>query len=439
MRHTCLALALLAASCALVIADANENDLPILSTIKVDVTIAGYRLGTNAIGQSRIDLDVGNMSAAASLTAATNVYRNGGSSMFMGELETLQGLSADTGTGDTFPTLSKYITYYNNDQLYADTFVSAALEGTGSYAASSAAYRQAVAVAGATYLTMWMQPQHELNDQLNICLQGGNFNTPEDVSCWDEAWAYMAGSLVGPDGTGAGQLLYSLSAKMSAEFATASPTTTTANQKLLALWSAGQTAARMLDCVTMALNRDAIAVQMTLPLVQGVLSFAYKADPKILCHACTTPERSFESANLWALVSAVLPQVQACDASVAALLVSNTSPDQFNAGNMLPAGVAAITKALQSTYSCLGLTCAAVGGNSNVPACVDASTAPPSSSCSQPTNVAAIVLGVLLGLTFLILLLVSVTKFRQTIKHHDAANGYVGDDLAKPKHDVSLA
>jgi hypothetical protein len=107
------------------------------------------------------------------------------------------------------------------------------------------------------------------------------------------------------------------------------------------------------SCDQATQQKSVIISQMTVPLVQGLLRYAYKADP---AGEAGGPKQIAEG---WAFAAAVLPQLHKCDPQVAALVRANM---EIGAAQPVSSGFKALATALQSTYSCMGFTCADVGG-----------------------------------------------------------------------------
>jgi hypothetical protein len=375
------------------------NDyLPILQTITADFTVAGYRFGSNARNQTFVDLDLKTMVNAKTTQAASQAYQSGVNSWSMGDPRTMQSMSQDTAFGDPFPKLTTYSAFWG-DASQADSIITGALQGSGNYSGLPLAYRLSAASAAAQAHVLWMHVIHELNDQTNICLDGGNFNVEEQVSCWDEAWAFFAGSSVGPDGSAPGYFVYTLSQQMCTLYGTCKASVVSLNQRLLGLWAAGQLAARIKDCLTMQQAMASIVSNMTVPLVQATLLYARMSDPSIACESCS-PGRSQEQGALWAYATAVIPAVSQCDPAAGALLFENVHPSTIASGKLMASGFPAVAAALQSTYPCLAVKCADVGGTASIAACSDASTAAPtnsSSPCLSSGAIAGVVIGVLVA------------------------------------------
>ena len=90
---------------------------------------------------------------------------------------------------------------------------------------------------------------------------------------------------------------------------------------------------------------------MTVPLVQGALRYAYKVSE--------LDGGDKEVAEGWAFSAAVLPLVDNCDATSAAVIRRNMHA--FD-GTGVADGHMAVKEAFEAVYNCLGVTCARVGG-----------------------------------------------------------------------------
>merc|ERR1719201_3030359 len=112
------------------------------------------------------------------------------------------------------------------DVNYADTYVLAALDGTGDMAGKSDVLRGELVKKGIAYQTVWMYVLHEFEDAVDDCLKGDIYsNDAHNVAgdsphAWDEGWAFYAGSLEGKDGKGSGQMIHQLAEKRCKDFGT---------------------------------------------------------------------------------------------------------------------------------------------------------------------------------------------------------------------------
>merc|ERR1712176_1315632 len=103
------------------------------------------------------------------------------------------------------------------------------------------------------------------------------------------------------------------------------------------------------ECASAREEAEEIQKLMLIPLIQGTLRYAYK----------TNFEAYSEKAEAEGVVFAlsVVPVVAACDAEAAQIIASN-----LPAGQQGTADFAAVKKAFESTYECVGIDGAMVGG-----------------------------------------------------------------------------
>merc|ERR1719353_270841 len=151
----------------------------------------------------------------------------------------------------------------------------------------------------------------------------------------------------------------------------------------------------MSNCAGADNQFHAIVDQMTVPLIQGMLKYAFKADPANAQGSCTSGSCDKEWAEGWAFAAAVLPRLHFCSKDVAEFVTANL--DTANAAPM-PGGFATLKAHVESTYPCLGITCADIGAFQNsagiytgMEACADTTpTEQPLSDCNVPGDYAMI-------------------------------------------------
>jgi hypothetical protein len=123
------------------------------------------------------------------------------------------------------------------------------------------------------------------------------------------------------------------------------------NKKLFEQFGLGRDVILKNKCDDAVRHLAIIVQQMIVPLVQGALRYAYKVD-KLSGGAKEIAEGAVFAA-------AVLPLVKSCDATKATLISDNMKIDALQP---MKSGFAAVKSAFESTYKCLGITCADVGG-----------------------------------------------------------------------------
>jgi hypothetical protein len=400
--------------------------------------IALYEPETNVVPHAKVDLDmkeINDLVKEAKFAEALFVYEKGGggkctdtdissagekdscyqkttndakgnSVKGSGSIRTLYGFAACGDTCEKKMKAEKWYNVYKNywsDAKYADTYVRDAFTGGGAMASRSNNLRAEVAKKGVAYQSVWMYVLHEYEDAIFDCLAGNIFDNEassvagDSPHAWDEGWAFYAGSLEGVDGSGKGAMIHTLAEKRCADFGTCKDGrvgAAMANEKHLELAKKGRIKILAGDCYSVVGEFDSIVDQMTVPLIQGMLKYAYKADPKNTLGSCETAGDNCDKswAEGWAFAAAVLPRLNYC--STAGNDVAKKVKDNLDvaANPQMKDGFKAVKTAVESVYDCLGITCKEVGefqGSAGVyagmEACKDPETPAPSSSVAETT------------------------------------------------------
>jgi len=275
-------------------------------------------------------------------TAVTNKYR------------TLAGFSTAAGTKmASWPDYIVFKNYFGVDD-YANQRVLAGLKGTGICAACDDAAKVQIAKKTSAYMNVWMYAIHEMEDAIADC-QAGCINCNDDpVHAWDEGWAFYAGSLEGTDGKSSGKLIHALAEKRCTNYATctAGDGGADVNEGLLALFTKGKVALQQGKCSEVPALKKRIVEMMSVPLVQGSLRYAYKVGE--------LQGGSKEFAEGAAFSAAILPRIDACDKAAAKTIADNMNMENF--ATKMKDGFEAVKAAFEKTYTCLGMSCADIGG-----------------------------------------------------------------------------
>merc|ERR1719316_1044360 len=366
--------------------------------------IAGYVPTSGVVPHSKIDLDMKEISTAMGdskdFTQAKFVYQNGGGGLCTqaeidaavagdsckdkttsdakgnsvkgsGAIRTLQGFAT---SGAAKMSTEKWWVIYKNywgDDNYADTYAMAALDGTGVMAGKSDVLRGELVKKGIAYQAVWMYVLHEFEDAIGDCLAGNIFDNEasnaagDSPHAWDEGWAFYAGSLEGTDGSGSGQMIHQLAEKRCKDFGTCChgrEGPAKSNIQALGKTRMGRNKILSGDCFTVVKDYDDIVDQMTVPLIQGMLKYAFRADPANDQGSCQSGSCDKEWAEGWAFAAAVLPRLHYCSTDVADLVSAN-----LNTANAAPMtdGFRKLKAEVESTYPCLGLSCADIGAFQN--------------------------------------------------------------------------
>merc|ERR1712176_476494 len=172
---------------------------------------------------------------------------------------------------------------------------------------------------------------------------------------WDEAVAFYTGSLEGPDGSGSGKLPYALADKRCGNFKTCGDLADSAtggskvNMEVFKNFSSGLAKLAKGECASARTEKDAIESLIMIPLIQGTLRYAWKTDNE--------PYSEKAEAEGVVFAAGILPVVAECDAAAAEVIATN-----LVAGQNGSCDFGAVKAAFESTYECLGIDGAMVGG-----------------------------------------------------------------------------
>merc|ERR1711937_1086562 len=247
-----------------------------------------------------------------------------------------------------------YKAYYMQGD-YAHQRVIAALDKTGICSACDNIARVEIAKKASAYMNVWMYVIREFEDAIDDCKAGCIDCNDDPVHAWDEGVAFYTGSLEGTDGSGSGKMIYALADKRCANYGTCTGSTHSSyvNEALFVEFTKGKVALQQGKCSEVAPIKKLIVELMSIPLVQGSLRYAYKV--------ANLQGGSKEFAEGAAFSAAILPRVHACDSAAAKVISDNMNMEIAESARM-SAGFAAVKTAFESTYECLGITCASIGG-----------------------------------------------------------------------------
>merc|ERR1740130_1012081 len=254
---------------------------------------------------------------------------------------------------------------------------------TYNFALASDAARKEAVKKGTAYMHVWMYAIREFEDAIDDCTScttGCNTFSTNDggpVHAWDEGVAFYTGSREGtlPGGSTSGKMVYRLAEKRCGNFGTCLPRTKDAagesqvNHALFKLFARGRDHLHMGSCSTVRPIVDQIVSLMTVPLVQGTLRYAWKVGKTGGVDNKLADQSAKNAAEGSTFAAAVLPLVHACDAAAAKVVSDNMkfgaavydkTSGAFTSGTKPDTG--AVKAALEKTSSCLGITCAHVGG-----------------------------------------------------------------------------
>lgn len=175
------------------------------------------------------------------------------------------------------------------------------------------------------------------------------------LHAWDKAVAYYTGSLSSKS-SNEGNLIYALADTQCARFKTCSSDgrqtegESYVNDRIFKLFRAGQSSINAGDCQDARIQKENIAPLMTIPLIQGTLSYAHLS-------AYSNDYREVDGAQAAAFALSVLPVVYACDDDAASVIYEN-----LKAQTNPRVDFVAVKRAFERNYKCMNITCGQVGG-----------------------------------------------------------------------------
>lgn len=320
-----------------------------------------------------------------------------------------------------------YLDFYGTP-AYGDHWVSAAFyntstdfgHGYGNADFSKFKFNTALAEAvrkGTVFLNLYMAVIREMEDAITDCSRGCEEDCNADpVESIDAAVAFYAGSLQGEDGSGEGVLLYNLANEQAMNFATAgefgTDETGTAyiNIEVIREFKKMQLNLMQKQCEAARTSKNKIVNYMKVPMIQGVLRYAYtRTYEKPSIHEDAEKVEA-EGATY---AAAILPYIHKCD-DRAAVLVHR---------HMKVGGVPHfpdLKATLESTYNCLNIQCGHVGGVWTVSGyaegaepCTVPGTSSSQSKASSSSVAAGATIGTILGLVVLMFVVLRVRRRRR--------------------------
>lgn len=331
----------------------------ILMMVNADFdTIVSYQPQNDVSEHLKIDLDLQAMDTglqAGNYTEAYKWYNIGGNSIkTSGAIRTVRGFSTTTSTLSGEKWYEIYANYWGIP-AYADNFTSSACLGTGDFTAStspviSSTARKEGCLKGAQYQNVWMYVVHELEAAIEDC------EARVIGAHWDEAVAFYTGSTVVDGTSSSGYSLYGVAEKRCLDFGTCtiedddSGYTAQVNGKVFELFEKGQDYQYAYRCTDMEATKEALVVQFAIPLIQGVLKYAYLADVQ---------GSEKQRAELFAFAASLLPYLNYYDATASTQVSANTL---LTSNTPVASGYPEVKYYLESAYTAMGVTCEDIGG-----------------------------------------------------------------------------
>jgi hypothetical protein len=307
---------------------------------------------------------IGFVSAGALNIDGKNVqYQNYTATSDTKNQRSLQSLSvyADTnnkhpGSDTYYPDFNKFHVYFSSTS-YADDFVEAAFVGhpmtlaNGNIDFTTYGYEgraQAIKIASA-YMGTPMEVISRLEAAVFACVQcNADACRANSTAMVDQAVALYTGSLEGVSGTaGDGTGVYTLAELRALDFNTVTDGKSKLNKDIFLEFDQMVTALSDGNCPSARSNKIQVAKLIFIPMIQSTIRSAWTLS--------TNTADEAEEVEAAAFAASILPLVADCSAADADIIYNEIR------NSPLP-DFAKIKSALEGSYSCIGISCADVGG-----------------------------------------------------------------------------
>jgi hypothetical protein len=354
---------------------------------------------------------------------------------------TIQGFSTtanikyrpfDNMQADFYKDMQKFANYYGAP-TFADEWIQAAFSaGSTAFDNANADFStydfesRAEAVRMATaFMSTGMVVIRELEDAVDDCTKGCEITECNDgsVSSVDVAVALYTGALEGTDGSGKGNLMYSLADAQCVEFKTCGENgnsatgTSKVNVDVFREFRSMQDNIMAKNCTAARKNKERIAQLFFVPLVQGTLHSAHT----ISSTANASSKYEIQGATF---AAAVLPVVDACSPEDARTIYDNMKTGQGGSPDF-----ATVKASFERNYVCMGITCADVGGVYQTARGTYYAGAEPCSGAGGSGNVNV---GLAVGLSICglaaVIMIVAFIKFRRSTRKAPATEFVMNDN-----------
>uniref|UniRef100_A0A6T6KQ80 Uncharacterized protein n=1 Tax=Rhodosorus marinus TaxID=101924 RepID=A0A6T6KQ80_9RHOD len=380
---------------------------------------AGYQTTTDVRERGEIDLDVNDMSAFADsfdFGQAKAIFQQGKNSRSSTGLRTLEGFSvqAEEKMSD-WESYKLFKAYYNDNPAYARDYVLDALDASGEFGGAPDWTRAEASVKGAQYMCLAMYVIHEMEDAVADCNAGDILDNDGGAKAWDETAAFYVGSIVANEADD-GVLQYGLAQNRRLQFTGSMDV----NDAVMDLLNEGKQIvdAEARNCGRLESIKDEIIDLVKIPLLQGLIRYAFLADENSSGTSSNLPKARGEGN---AFARSILPWIAGTDADVGTKIDENFPP----VGQAVKDGYVSVVESLDSLYG-RGFFSSISADDVGTLTAAEGEESPEDSGLSGGA-IAGIVIGVLAGVAILIVAALWFMKRRKSKSSYAKDANAAGD------------
>lgn len=296
---------------------------------------------------------------------AFGLYRTGQHKSNTDGRGSLRSIARSTNR-EIVPVFAAYRRYFDGDDYYADTMITAAFQKTGAFTMASDDQRIRFIAFALRYMITFMAILEKIYLALDSC--SNEETRGKGATDLDMAIAYYMGSLEGKEDGGSydGTLLHMLANRMCVNFGTCSENdNAVVNERIVSLVYTAQGELEVGACEMMKRTVGEIKNVLIVPLIQGIL-FSAKANEmhyqSMHLSAYAIPDTQEFIPEGYALAQSILPLIADADQNSATIIkdvMVNSFPTQGDKRNQDSAKVVSAIKSALSKME--GFDCSQIG------------------------------------------------------------------------------
>lgn len=364
--------------------------------------LASYVPTTDVREHAKIDLDILQIFIYTMMGAdetAKDLYTIGHNSKKGDEFRSLQDL-AKNNNREKVPQFHLFSQYFG-DENFAHNLIVKLLNHEEPFHETPRTQRAIIVHRALQFMIMYMYALREMYDAVSDCEAGNLQRNADQVKAWDEAAAFLIGSIDSNQGdngdpNGSGQLLFSLGKERCPEFGTCFDDFAKVNDEILSLMKTGQAQLVGHQCSSLRELVGDIETLLVVPLMQSMLHYAAQSNSKGAGSSSGAVAEAFMFAN------ALLPLINHADSYAGEAISYNLVHPFTTSTKPVPEGYQFVFDNAMSAFPGMNIDCEDIGTyNKSWNFC---NKIPSSKSASARLSCAALSLIGLATTTFAILL-----------------------------------
>mmetsp|Transcript_64 Transcript_64/g.114 ORF Transcript_64/g.114 Transcript_64/m.114 type:complete len:1370 (+) Transcript_64:91-4200(+) len=323
--------------------------------------LASYVPTTDVREHAKIDLDILQVFIFTMMGAdetAKDLYSIGHNSKKGDTFRSLKDLATNNNR-EKVPQFHLFSQYFG-DKNFAHNLVMKALNHEEPFHETPRSQRVIIVHRALQFMIMYMYALREMYDAVSDCEAGDLLRNVDQVKAWDEAAAFLIGSIDSNQGdngdpNGSGQLLFSLAKERCPEFGTCSDDFAKVNDELLSLLKTGQAQLVGNKCSSLRDLVGDIETLLAVPLIQSMLYHAVQSNSENAGSTSGSIAEAFMFAN------AILPLIDHADSDAGEAISYNLVHPFTTSTKPVPDGYDSVFGNAKSAFPGMNIDCEDIG------------------------------------------------------------------------------